>query len=456
MFSYQDFVKVQDNEQAKKEFVNQVIAQHKSTELYRMAEIADQYDKQQNVTITNYRKLLYTLTGEAVPDMWSANHKTASGYFNRFVTQQNQYLLGNGTTWTQDKTAEKLGDDFDFKLQQAGQKALVMGVSFGFFNYDHLEVFSVLEFAPLYDEENGALMAGVRFWQIDNDKPLRATLYELDGYTDYVWNTKDSDKADGTILHEKRDYIEILKGTEADGTEIYDGKNYPSFPIIPLWGNPHRQSELVGLREEIDAYDLICSGFCNDLDDASQIYWTLSNSGGMDDIDLVKFVERMKVVKAAVLDDQAQAQAHTLEVPYNAREAILDRLEKQLYKDYMALNTEIIAGGAITATQIKAAYEPMDAKANMYEYCIKDFIQGILLVAGIEDAPTFTRSKLVNVQEEVQTVLQAAQYLDADYVTKKILTLLGDSDQIDEVLKNMDIESMNRFNQAASDDGEEI
>ena len=39
---------------------------------------------------------------------------------------------------------------------------------------------------PLYDEENGALRAGIRYWQVDETKPLRLTLYEEDGFTEYI------------------------------------------------------------------------------------------------------------------------------------------------------------------------------------------------------------------------------------------------------------------------------
>lgn len=454
MYTYQDLLEVSERETERIEFARKAINLHKQSDIYKIAVVADKYDRQQNATIMEYRKLLYTVTGEAVPDNYSANYKTASGFFNRFVTQQNQYLLGNGVSWNDESTAEKLGEDFNARLQEIGKMALVSGVAFGFFNYDHMDVFDVKEFVPLYDEENGALMAGIRFWQVADDKPLRATLYEEDGYTDYIWNRKSADKIDGMVLHDKRSYTEIIKQSDIDGTEIYDGENYPTFPIVPLWGNPHHQSEILGIRSEIDAYDLIKSGFANDIDDASQIYWTIQNAGGMDDVDLAKFIERMKTVKASVMDDDgARAEAHTLDVPYNAREAILDRLEKDLYKDYMALNTEAIAGGAITATQIKAAYEPLNVKTDQYEYCVLDFIQGILAIAGIDDKPTFTRSKIVNVQEEVQTVIASADFVDADYVTRKILTLFGDNDLADEMLEKMESDEYSRMTGLEEEDG---
>lgn len=447
MLTYQDLLAVGENDNAKMDFVRSAIFKHQNDDLYKMAVIADQYDRKQNVTIAQYQKLLYKITGEAVPDNYSANYKLYSNFFSRFVTQESQYLLGNGITLDEDGLKDRLGKDFDARLQEIGRDALVDGVAFGFWNKDHVEVFRITELVPFYDEENGALMAAIRFWQIDPSKPLRATLYEPDGYTEYIWRrTKDRKKDDGEILKPKRKYVLKLRSTPIEGTEIYDYENYPTFPIVPLWGNPHHQSELIGIREAIDAYDLIKSGFCNTVDEASLVYWTIQNAGGMDDIDLAKFVERIRTLHAATVeDDGAKAESHTLDVPYQSREALLTRLRSDLYDDFMALDTKEIAGGATTATQIKAAYEPINSKADMFEYCVHDFLDGIFLLAGIESDATFTRSIIVNSQEEITTVISASSYLSPEYVTQKILMLLGDGDKLDDVLKEMDKNETDRF-----------
>lgn len=449
--TYQDLLAISQDESSRARFVNEVITDHKASELYRTAVIADEYSKHRNVTISKYKKLLYKLSGQAVEDRWGSNYKLACRHFHRFITQENQFLLGNGVTWEDEKTAEKLGNKrypFDVQLQKAGKEALIGGVSFGLFNYDHIDVFSVTEFAPLYDEENGALKAGVRFWQIDSTKPLRATLYEMDGYTEYVWY-KDRILSgawrvlsNGLAIKDKRAYKITKATTEADGEAIYSGENYPTFPIVPLWGNQEHQSEFVGLREQIDCYDLIKSGFCNTVDESSIVYWTLKNASGMDDIDVAKFLQELKLAHAARTDDEVDPQPHTIEPPYASREALLTRLDKDLYRDAMALNTEDIAGGSTTATQIKAAYEPLNAKCDSYEYCVINFIQGILEIAGIEDNPTFTRSMLINVTESIQSLSQAAAYLPEEYVTRKMLTLLGDGDKADEYIAQMQADDL--------------
>ena len=183
MLTYQDFLRAGNKEN----FIIELISEHKTSKQYHVAVDAENYNRQQNTTIMKYQKFLYKLTGQKIVDTISPNYNMASNYLSRFITQLNQYLLGNGATFTDETTKEKLGVDFDTQLQKAGRSALIEGVSFGFWDFDKLRVFKLIEFAPLYDEENGSLRAGARFWQLDNDKPMRITFYEEDGYTEYIY-----------------------------------------------------------------------------------------------------------------------------------------------------------------------------------------------------------------------------------------------------------------------------
>ena len=441
-YTYQDYLEVKDtgSESQLIQFVMNAINSHKRSDEYKNAVVADEYFRHRNRTIVEFQKVLYKVTGEVVPDNYSANYKLSSNYLFQFTVQLNQYLLGNGVSWGDDQTAKRLGKKFDTMLQKAGKEALVGGVSFGFMNYDHLEVFNLREFAPLYDEENGALMAGIRFWQISNNKPMRAVLYDLDGYIGFIWRD-----GVGSIYTPRMPYKIKTRTTAFDGTEIFSGENYPTFPIVPFFGI-NKQSELVGRREQIDCYDLIKSGFANTVDEASLIYWTLTGSGGMKDIDLVKFVERIKTVHAANLGQGQTAESHAVETPYASREALLTRLRDDLYEDFMAMDYKNVASGSVVTAQIDAAFANLDLKADDYEFNVIDFLQGVLTVLGIEDDPTFTRNKIVNANEQIGTLLQAREYLDSEYLTKKILELLGDGDLADEILKRLDAEDMDRIN----------
>ena len=443
MKTYQDWLEVAEgSESSRMEFIKALIEEHKASKIYRQAVDAENYFKGQNTTIKAYEKVLFNSRGQAVPDYFSANHKVASRFFYRSVMQANSTLLGNGVSWKDGAGGKALGLDFDRKLIKAGRNAQVGGVSFGFYNNKKVEVYSVTEFAPLYDEEDGALKAGARFWQVDNSKPLRVTMMEMNGYTEYQY---DKDHPNGMIRANKRPYIIVKQTSAAFGDEIYDYRNYPTFPVVPCWANENKQSELVPIKATLDCFDLINAKYANDISDAELIYWTITNAGGMDDVDLVEFIDKMRKLHAAQTDADQVIQPTTIDVPFAGREALLERLEKQLYKDSMSLNTYDIAGGAVTATQIQAAYEPLNEKLDAYEAEITDFISRLLIVAGVEDEPTYTRSVIVNKAEEVSIVLNSAMYLDNEYVTEKVLTILGDKDRVQEVLDNQAAAALERL-----------
>lgn len=441
MKTYQDFLEVAEkSDRDRMEFVLAAINDHKNSDLYQQAKIAREYDEHRNVTIITVQKLLYTLSGKAIPDNYSANYKLRSAFFPIFMRQETQYLLSNGVILKNAENKKRLGRKFDNQIQDLARSALVGGVAYGFWNLDHLEVFTALELVPLLDEENGSLRAGIRFWQVAANKPLRATLYEPDGFTQFI---RRSGK-EMEILAPKRGYISVEASSEVDGTEILEYQNYPGFPIIPMYGNRARQSELVGQREAIDCYDLIKSGFADTVDDASIIYWTISNAGGMDEIDMARFKETMRRIGVGLVDDDgAKAEAHTLTIPVEAREALLSRLSDDLYRDFQMLDTTKIQGGQKTATEITAAYQQMDNKVDEFEYCVGDFLYQLFALIGIDDEPTFTRSKIVNQLEQTQMVLLAASYLDDETILSKLPWLT--QEEIANILKRKSAEELERY-----------
>ena len=434
------------------DFIRSAINEHRGSEAYKLAVNAELYYEGENPTITNYEKIIFDLQGQAHKDMYTANHKIASRFFGLAVDQECSYLLGNGVTFQEDGTKDQLGADFDQDVLLAGTNALIAGVSFGFWNLDHIQVFKLTEFAPLYDEENGALMAGIRFWQVTPDKPLRATLYELDGYTEYL---KSKDK-DMEVLRPKRSYIQHVRQSEVEGTEIYDGENYPGFLIVPLKNGESGKSELNGRRNTIDALDLASSQMINNVDEGNLIYWVLNNCGGMDDMDDAQFIDRIKTLHVAHAngDEGVTVEPHTIEAPYNGTSATIDMLQKKLYQDFQAFDASAVSAGNQTATAIKACYVPLDLKTDKFEACVTRFINGILEIAGIDDTPSYTRNQIINKSEEIQSVLLGASYFDDEYITKKLLTILGDADQYDAIMERRDAEGMERLDAVEVPEGE--
>lgn len=448
IITFQEF---QKHETDRAKWLGQAIAQYKRSDEYKIAEDAENYDSQQNTTICNFVKMVYDITGVAMPDFTSSNNRLASNFFHRFTVQRNSYLLGNGVTFARrteekdekgktvfkDTTKDAVGEGFDDMVMEAGLLALQQRVSYVFYNDGEYNVFKLLEFMPIIDAETGKLRAGARFWSLDwNHLPITVELYEEDGWS--VYRTKEKKYGLGALelVQPKQEYKLYYEVSEADGKQLVRGENYNAFPIIPCYANKKKISTLIGMKPNIDVYDLIKSGFCNDETDVAQIYWMISNASGMQPDDVKRFRDRILLEHVAVVDNSnSTITAHSQEVPYNSREAALNRVENDLYRDFGAVNVAKIAGGqSKTATEINAAFTPLDEETDEYEKYITIFIKQILALLGIKDEPVYKRNRITNEKEITEMVMLAAEKLDDRTVLEKLPWITPD--EVDAILAN--------------------
>lgn len=439
----------QDWQQAsnKPEMVGIIVSDYKASPDFQYAVTASAYFAGDNVEVM--RKVMLKLesvkssTGESKAiNKEVIGNRVASNFFYRFVTQQNQFLLGNGVQLKDKTQKDKLGKAFDTSLQQIGENAIVQGVCFGFWNLDHMEVIKAAAdarsgFAPLYDEETGALKAGIQFWQIDEQKPMYYRLFEVDGITEYK-------RVDQKITEtaKKRGYITKMR-KDAVSTQAIGERNYSALPVIPFYANSLCRSELTNnIKSKIDLYDNIMSDFGDNLDRTNDIYWVINNFGGTGDqiIDMLAEINRIKATYTeAGASGQSTAEPHTIEVPYQARQTALDLLRKALYQDYMALDMDEIKGGSLTNVAIKVATTNLNLKADRYEWQAFMFVQQVLALLGIETEDIkFKRRTITNDSEVVQDIM----LMRSDITRKKALELNPyiQADEIDAILNDMDAE----------------
>ena len=435
LLTYQDFVDA--GEENREAFALEAIRRHMASESYQIAVDADLYDAQKNPTINKYVQQIFDITGSKLVDFTASNNKIACNFFHRLNTQRVMYSLGNGVSFIdtseaghKDTTKERLGKHFDHDMQMLAYKALTHGVSFAFWNIDRMCVFPLTEFAPLWDEQTGTLRAGIRFWRLDPTRPMQVVLYEEDGWSRFqtVQSSNGSQSERLVMTSEKRPYITHFAYTRADmDPQVIAAENYSALPVVPMWGSKLHQSTLVGMREKIDSYDLIRSGFANDLQDCAQIYWMIANAGGMTDKDMQRFLDRLKINHVALVDseDGGSAQGFTQEIPYEARKEYLNMIRAGIYEDFGALDVHTVAAGA-TNDHIDAAYQPMDEEAADFEYQVSEFIQQLLALMGIDDRPVFKRTRISNQLEQVQMIMAEADYLDRETILRKLPNVSAD------------------------------
>lgn len=410
IYTFQTFQQAQSaGEQS--DFIRRFVQQHCTSEPYKMALDADLYDAQKNPGAERfsqaYAEMLQRLsknTRQSVPrpDMVKSN------LFRRLNKQRATYSLGNGVVFADDGVdKDKLGQNFDEQVQKAGYFSLIHGESFGFWNNDHMVVFKLTEFAPLYDEKTGMLQAGVRFWRLNPETDMHYILYEVDGFTEYT------EARIGSTMQEttpKQAYKSVSITTPDGGLESVESENYSSLPIVPLWGSDLHQSTLVGLKAYIDNTDLVMSGFCNDLQDCAEIYWLCENFNGMTDTELQEFLTKLNLYHIAGADtsEGGKITPYANEIPVTARQALLELLHTRVYEDFGGLDVHCVSADS-TNDHLDAAYEPLNQNADDFEAQIKPFIRQICALAGFENAAaTFNRNKITNTKDQVDMVLSEA------------------------------------------------
>ena len=421
-FTYQDWERT-DN---KLSFIPLVIQRYKDSEDFQIGLEANAYFNGDNTEIMGKvllkPEVIRTQTEEGEKKSLTSSqvvgNRLSNDFLFRFVVQQNQYLLGNGVTLKNAAIKKKLGRSFDTRLQECGENALLHGVSWGYWNYDHLEGISAVKdpfsgFVALCDEMTSEPKVGIQFWQIGRDKPMGVRLFEMDGVTVFRFPTAVNETTSKPEVVERKRAYKTKTISDGSGVSILSEENYRALPVVPLFANKEKRSELThNIKSKIDAYDRIQSDFGDNLDRANDVYWVLNNFGG-DTNDVINMIEMINKVKAVLNQSNAvgggaTAEPRTIEVPYMARSAALEILRKSLYQDYMALDMDEIKGGSLTNVAIKTAMANLNLKADRYEWQCFSFVQNILAFVGVEgeDAEIirFNRRGIVNESEVIANI----------------------------------------------------
>lgn len=460
MLTYQDLQAVYASGGGIGPFVSRAVREHVASKAYKRASRAEEYMRHRNPDINEFRAAATANSRMGFnpddPDGGVGSMLfdivASSGFFPRLVEQQTQYSFGRGISLGKPDNKIRLGADIDYEVQRLARDTIVQGTSYLMWDYDHVEVFRLTELVPLLDERTGELGAAVRFWRVSPDKPTRAVLYEVDGYTELLREATDnvplsSDDRDFNIAQEKTPYVRTSVTSPAYGTELVSGSNYGCLPIVPCYANDEHQSELSAVEDKIFAYDLVMSEFVSAIGKSGLFYWVLTNFGDMDQAEARRFVERIGTDHVASIDtgngvSGASAEAHTITVPHDAAIAALEQLASDIYRDYGALDVKSLTGGDKTATEIRAAYQPADLKASVIERGVSACLRGIMAVVGLNDTVTFTRDRIINESEATNTYLAALPVVGAEMVVRK-LPWLTDAER-SEVLASMGEDSGTR------------
>lgn len=445
-YTYQDWINTPITEHP--ELLEKIISAYKASDDFRAAAIADGYYSGEKTAIDEKvimkpQQVVCTdadgSTKKSVSFKQVVGNRISTDFFRRSIVERTHYSLANGIVIDGNPSEKLLGIGADHAISDACQNAQVDGCCWLYWNHDHIEVIPAYDdalsgFVALVDERTSQPMVGIRFWQLDKDRPMWVQLYELDGMTEY------SKPKDAEHLQEyapKQAYSRTGY-RDAAGDVVTATSNYPVLPIVPLYANSlHRSSLTKAIKRKLDAYDVIVSDFGDNLEQANQIYWVLNNfGGGLSEVaDMLQKIQELRVI-ANIGDGTggSSVDAKSFDVPHAARNLALSLLDAAMHDDAMIVNRKEINGGSLTNVAIESAYTKMDLGADELEWEVFAAVQQLLALIGKpSEEITFKRAKLYNAVETIQSIYLMRS--DIDQRTALTLNPLIATDEVEAIIK---------------------
>lgn len=433
-----------------KELVKKVDAFHQSEE-YQFMQYGVDYYRNRNTAIMERKKEYYVEGLGVTANPYAANHKLPSGFFRKIVDQKVQYLLGNGITFAEDNK-EALDEYFKHGLDEfvidAGTEASKKAVAYAYAYKDNGKLkFTLLpseQVTPILDD-NDDLQAFIRRFEKD-DKDV---LIYVDDTEVTRWEKKKSEASDKYTTTGTYGHFSIINTFNGEQVGAPESHSFSRVPLIPLYNNKERVSDLYGVKPHIDIYDLINSDFANNIDDMQDAYFELKGFSG-DTNQIKTFMEQLKQMKAVPTPLEGGVEAKQLEIPVEARSTYLQILEHNIYKDSMSVDVSKISGGSVTNVVIKAMFTDLDLKADKFESEIRKFLYNLIDFINANDNKSFVpdfkfeRSTVMNKAETTETVIKLTGIL-SDETIMELLPYDIDYEQEKERLDAQNEVYLNQF-----------
>ena len=330
----------------------------------------DRYYKGDNVTISLIRKTYWSdKYKKEMDNPYVSNYKSGYGFFHDMVSQKVNTLLNEMPTInTEHKFEKKFLRNLGYALKEAGKKASCQKQAYIYLGYDNkLKVFDTEQCIPIYDETNTYLIEFIRWWDTldeeTNDNVRWVEHYTQEGLSLY----KNYELLKTTPYKEKIKY-------DID-EEIHEPILYDKIPIFILRNNTDNTSDLTfNIRSKIDAIDIIQSGFINNIEDFSDVYWVIKNGSGMNSDEFEDFVLNINKTKKLLIsgdqEDSLSATAEQINIPTEARSKVVEMLKAELIQDSGVIDTTSLTGSSLTTTAIKAATMKLRQRVSDFEWMV--------------------------------------------------------------------------------------
>ena len=390
-----------------------VVENYRDTEKYKNILYGSDYYLGENTEIMKREKKVYAGEMGIIQNPFMANHKLPSGYLKTLIDQKVQYLLGNGVMFENDESLDEyFADTFDETALDLATEASKSSVAWLYAYKDNnklqFTVIPTIQLTPIYDDR-GLLAEMVRVYEENGQAVM--IVYNREGYKKFA--------------KEKNKYIEVESKGHYQDKKVYQGKlieevnqSFTQVPFIPFYNNTERTNDLKGIKALIDIYDITSSDYANNIDDMQDAFFTLKGFSG-EITELQKFMAQLKATKAAGVPHDGEIGINQLNVPVQARESFLNRVDKDIFKFGRGVDTSNLSGGSITNEVIKAMFANLDLKCDQFESEFRKFIRRLIKFINENDNKSLignfslSRTMIVNVKDTTESITKLVGTLSA-------------------------------------------
>lgn len=401
--------------------------------------------------IKDYRIFFIDADGNVREDKTKSNIKISHPFFTELVDQEVQYMLSgkDGFVKSDDPDLQEhldayFNDNEDFMSEL--YEVITGCVSKGFeyaYAYKNAEEKTCFQCADslgvveVKAKETDDGCEYVIYHYIDNigkdnKKIKRIQVWDKSQTYFYCQEDDGSIKEDDSVPLNPRPHV-IWKEDGKEGT-WFDG-----FGFIPFFRLDNCKKQFSGLKpikHLIDDYDLMSCGLSNNIQDANEVLVVVKGFEG-DNLD--EMMMNVKAKKHIGVTDDGGVETHTVDIPYQARQAKLDLDEKNIYRFGMGFNSAQLGDGNITNIVIKSRYALLDLKCNKLEIRLKQFMRKLLKIVLAEINEEFEtdyqqKDVYFDFQREVMTNAAdnaAIEYQDAQKQQVQVNTLLSLATKLD-------------------------
>lgn len=352
----------------------------------------------------------------------AADNRIPANFYNILVNQKASYLFTDppvfdlGNKAANKAVQEALGDGFSKVCKDlciAASNCTVAWLHYwrnenGDFRYAVVDSKQVV---PVWTDDLEKELSGVlRVYDRIDEEGRKQNIYE---YWDKVFCH--------AYCKESRQSLDALKPYDISGTAWEPGSEAPDswehgfgeVPFIPFPNNAEGCNDLNDVKELIDAYDKVYSGFLNDLEDIQEVIFVLS---GYEGESLAEFLQKLKKYKTIKVDSDGEGKGGlstlTIDIPVEAREKMLAMTRKSIFEQGMGIDPDPQNFGNSSGVALGYLYSLLELKAGLMEAEFRPgfgrLVRAICRHAGVKAGKVvqvWTRTKVRN-EEELAGIAQ--------------------------------------------------